>query len=407
LKRGRSHRRQQLVECVSPHRMRRSDSMMLSMSATSDSDGPVWPLPRGLLILIGAGAAVLTVAGLRSAASIIAPTFFAIVITVAVHPLRVMVARRGWPDWAGIVVGIVAAYAVVIGLIGAVIYSIAKFATLLPQYAGDLDDRVSSATSKLSDLGIGESQIKSISGSFDTGKLVDVVTEVLQSFLGLASNLLFLILLLLFLAMDAGNFPQKLSTNRVERGAAVSALESFAHGTRQYLIVSTVFGFIVAVFDVAFLYFTPVPEPLLWGLLAFITNYIPNIGFIIGLAPPAVLGLLEGGPGLMILIIVVYCVLNFIIQSVIQPKFVGDAVGLSVSLTFLSLVFWAWVLGPAGAFLAVPLSLLAKALLVDVDRDSLWLKPLLAGGATSADEAGGETTPSDGRTGTLPRSSGR
>ena len=159
----------------------------------------------------------------------------------------------------------------------------------------------------------------------------------------------------------------------------MTALESFAHGTRQYLIVSTVFGFIVAVLDSAFLAFTPVPDPILWGLLAFITNYIPNVGFIIGLVPPAALGLLIGGPALMLLIIVVYIVLNFIIQSVIQPKFVGDAVGLSVSLTFLSLLFWVFVLGPAGAFLAVPLSLLAKALLVDVDDDSSWLRPLLSG----------------------------
>jgi AI-2 transport protein TqsA len=188
------------------------------------------------------------------------------------------------------------------------------------------------------------------------------------------------ILLLLFLAMDASNFPQKLSSNRDGRPAAVEALQSFAHGTRQYLIVSTVFGFIVAVLDTTFLAFTPVPDPFLWGLLAFITNYIPNVGFIIGLVPPAALGLLVGGPGLMLLIIIVYIVLNFIIQSVIQPKFVGDAVGLSVSLTFLSLIFWVFVLGPSGAFLAVPLSLLAKALLVDVDSDSDWLRPLLSSG---------------------------
>ena len=89
------------------------------------------------------------------------------------------------------------------------------------------------------------------------------------------------------------------------------------------------FGLIVAMLDTIFLAFTPVPVPLLWGLLAFITNYIPNIGFVVGLVPPAILGLLEGGPWLMVLIIAVYSVLNFIIQSVIQPKFVGDTVGLT------------------------------------------------------------------------------
>jgi predicted PurR-regulated permease PerM len=66
-----------------------------------------------------------------------------------------------------------------------------------------------------------------------------------------------------------------------------------------------------------------------------------------------------------------------VIQSVIQPKVVGDAVGLSATLSFLSLVFWAWVLGALGALLAIPLSLLVKALLVDVDPRARWLNPLI------------------------------
>jgi AI-2 transport protein TqsA len=78
-------------------------------------------------------------------------------------------------------------------------------------------------------------------------------------------------------------------------------------------------------------------------------------------------------------VVIGYSLLNVVIQSVIQPKFVGDAVGLSTSLTFLSLVFWTWVLGPLGALLAIPLSLLTKALLVDVDPSTRWLVPLLSG----------------------------
>jgi predicted PurR-regulated permease PerM len=353
--------------------------------STTSGARPSWPLPRGLIILIGGGMAVLVIAGLHAAASIVAPTFFALVITVAVHPVRGVVSRHGWPGWTGVFAGALAAYAVVIGLGAAVLYSIAKFATLIPQYSDDLNDLVTSATAKLKGLGISQSTIDSVEKSFDPAKLLGVVTDALQGLASLAGNLTMVILLLLFLAMDASNFPQKLSSNRVGRPAAVDALESFARGTRQYLIVSTVFGFIVAVLDSAFLAFTPVPDPLLWGLLAFITNYIPNVGFIIGLVPPAALGLLIGGPGLMLLIIVVYIVLNFIIQSVIQPKFVGDAVGLSVSLTFLSLVFWVFVLGPTGAFLAVPLSLLVKALLVDVDNEANWLRPLLSSGPGTPD----------------------
>jgi predicted PurR-regulated permease PerM len=101
----------------------------------------------------------------------------------------------------------------------------------------------------------------------------------------------------------------------------------------------------VAVIDTGFLWWVGVPLPLLWGLLAFITNYIPNIGFIIGLVPPALLALLQGGPKLMITVIVAYSVINFVIQSIIQPKIMADAVNLSLTVTFLSLVFWAFVIG--------------------------------------------------------------
>ena len=80
-------------------------------------------------------------------------------------------------------------------------------------------------------------------------------------------------------------------------------------------------------------------------------------------------------------------IINVVIQSVIQPKVVGDTVGLSVSLTFVSLLFWAWVIGPLGALLAIPLSLLAKALLLDVDPSTRWIDGLVRGGEPGAEEA--------------------
>jgi predicted PurR-regulated permease PerM len=165
------------------------------------------------------------------------------------------------------------------------------------------------------------------------------------------------------------------------------AMTSFGVSTRRYIVVSTVFGLIVAVFDTIALMLLGVPVALLWGLLAFITNYIPNIGFVIGVVPPALIGLLEGGPRLMISVLVVYSVLNVVIQSVIQPKVVGDAVGLSTTLTMLSLVFWAYTLGAMGALLAVPLTLFTKALLVDADPAARWVNQLLSGSQPSRSPA--------------------
>jgi len=101
---------------------------------------------------------------------------------------------------------------------------------------------------------------------------------------------------------------------------------------------------------------------------------VPNVGFIIGLIPPTLMGLVVGGPSKMIEVIALYCVLNLIIQSVIQPKFVGDAVGLTTTMSFLSLIVWAYLLGPLGAILAIPASLLFKAVLLDIDPAARWLQ---------------------------------
>ena len=380
------------------------------MSKTS-TDAVEWSLPRGLIVLLSAASAVLVVAGTRAASEIIGPVFLAIVLTIAISPVGRYLRRHGWPLWASTLVGILTTYVVLVVIVVSVGYALARFAALLPRYQEDMAALVKSATAGLSRVGLDPAQIDALNGSLDPDKLVSAILALLSGLLAALSNLVLLVLLLLFLGIDAAHFPGKLAARRRDRAPVVTAMESFVQGTRRYLVVATVFGFIVAVLDTGFLhFFTPIPDPLLWGILAFITNYIPNVGFVVGLVPPAVLGLLEGGPGLMLLVIVVYSVLNAIIQSVIQPRVVGEVVGLSGTVTFVSLVFWAWVLGAVGALFAVPLTLLAKALLVDIDPRAAWLSPLLAGGpevpATADDLAEGEDAARvepdrvDGRNGT-------
>jgi predicted PurR-regulated permease PerM len=140
----------------------------------------------------------------------------------------------------------------------------------------------------------------------------------LASISGLASSFVFLLALLLFLGIESGGASDRLASIGVDRARITEALAHFAWGTRQYLLVTTVFGPIVAVLDWIALAILGIPLAITWALLSFITNYIPNIGFIIGVVPPALLGLLTGGPQLMVIVIVVYCVLNFVVQSIIQ-----------------------------------------------------------------------------------------
>lgn len=112
--------------------------------------------------------------------------------------------------------------------------------------------------------------------------------------------------------------------------------------------------------------------------MAFITNFIPNIGFVIGLVPPTIIALLDHDVLTAVIVVAVYCVLNFVIQTIIQPRIVGVTVGLSATLSFLSLIIWTTILGASGAFLAIPLSLFVKTLFVDVDPEHDWLVPLLS-----------------------------
>lgn len=353
-----------------------------------------WSLPRGVIVLVGLAALVVCVAGTRAFASVVGPTFLALMLTVAVHPFPEWLRRKGVPGWLATIAAIAAVYSILLSLVLALVLSTARLATLLPTYSDDFDDLVAHLQNMLADNGIGPDQIHGLLSDLDAGTVFGLIDGLLEGALGVLSNLVFVLVLLLFMAVDGSSYSARMTALVRSRADIAGALSSFSSGTRTYLVVSTVFGLIVAVIDTGALWAMGIPLPILWGLLSFITNYIPNIGFVIGLVPPALLALLDGGPSMMIAVIAVYSVVNVVIQSIIQPKFVGDAVGLSVTLTFLSLVFWSWVLGPLGAILAIPLTLMAKAFLVDIDPATRWADVLLSGGPLATpdtdDRGGGE-----------------
>ena len=333
-------------------------------------------LPRSLIILLGAGAAVLVLAGVRAVAWLIGPAFLALILVIALSPVQTWLRRRGWPSWLTTVVLVLSVTGVLVVLGLVFVVSVARLAALIPQYADRSDDLLTSLSSSLERLEVAPGQLEDAVSALDPARAVALAGTVLGGLTGAASSLVFLLCLMFFLSVEAGGIDRRLAAVATDRPQLADALRSFAHGTRSYLLVSTIFGLIVAVLDGAALVLIGVPLPLLWALLAFITNYVPNIGFVIGLVPPALLALLTSGVADMLLVIAVYCVLNFVIQSLIQPRYVGDSVGLAMTTTFVALVFWAWLLGPLGALLAIPLTLLAKALLVDVDPTARWATAL-------------------------------
>ena len=344
-----------------------------------------WGLPRGLIVVLATAGLLGAVLGLQQFQSILAPALLALVLVVGVHPLTGMLRRRGFPPWLAVTTTLLTVFGILLGLAGAIAVSIGQLATLLPTYQDQFTQLVDQLQQVLQSFGVGPEQIQTALSGVSFGKVAGALVGVLAAFASTLSGLLFILFVAGFMVLDSSHFARRFDVIAAEREGLAASLGNFTRGTRSYLLVSTVFGLIVAVIDTGFLWLAGVPLPLLWGLLAFITNYIPNIGFLIGVAPPALLALLEGGPRLMLIVIVGYSVINFVIQSIIQPKYVSDAVSLSLTLTFLSLIFWTFVVGPLGAVLAIPLTLMSKALLIDIDPNTRWMSGLIESGPGPVD----------------------
>lgn len=332
---------------------------------------------RGFLVLVGLAAGVVTLAGVHAVASIAGPVFLALTLAIAVNPVRAWLERHRVPAVICVLVPVLLVVVLLLLVIGALIVSVAQLADLLPSYRDEFTSLVTSAGTELHKLGVDPDEVKKALGSISPAKLIAIAQGLLSGVASVTSAIVLIVVLLFAMTVDATTLGSRVTGLAPGRPDLVVSLRAFARQTGKYLLVSTVFGLIVAVLDTGALLWLSVPLPILWGLLAFITNYIPTIGFIIGLVPPAVLALLDSGPKTAVVVIVAYIVFNFVVQTLIQPKFIGEAAGLSITLTLLSLIVWTWVLGPLGAVLAIPLTAFARALLLDADHVTHWASELL------------------------------
>jgi AI-2 transport protein TqsA len=359
-----------------------------------------WTLPRGLIILLGVAAALVAALGIREFNQILGPVFLALVLSIAVHPVRRIADRYRLPAWLGIILSLIAVYGIVLGLFAVLVISGIQFATLLQDYAPQFQAFLQEALRVLESVGIGQERLQAMVNDLSPSRLVELAGRVIGGLAGVLGDIFFLIVLLFFTVADAGDFASKLNLRSIRGRLLANTFQQFAQGTRQYLAVATIFGAIVATLDVIALWILDIRYAWLWGLLAFITNFIPNIGFIIGLVPPTIIALLDHDVVTAIIVVAVYCILNFVIQTIIQPRVVGVTVGLSATLSFLSLIVWTTILGATGAFLAIPLSLFVKSLLVDVDPEHDWLEPLLS---SSKRDDSSETEAAEGPDAAEPR----
>lgn len=321
---------------------------------------------------------MLLLGGLGAVQGIVAPAFFAFTLVLTGRPLHKWMVAHRVPRILSALLVMLLLYVLLLLIIGGLGYALAQLTMELPKYSATFTELWDSLLAYLEGFGIDlNDTLASAVADFDLSRIVGVANTLLSSLTSVGSQVVLLLIILFFLAIDTQDTRGRVATLISARPHLAEALAGFANSVRKYWFVSTVFGLLVALLDVIALSIIGVPLVWTWGILAFVTNYIPNIGFVLGLVPPALMALLVLGPWHALAVVIAYSVLNFVLQSLIQPKFTGDAVGLNTAMTFLSLAFWATVLGPFGALLAVPLTLFFKALLVDADPDARWMNAFL------------------------------
>jgi predicted PurR-regulated permease PerM len=336
-----------------------------------------------LRVLLGLAAAVVVLAGLYFSRDLVGPLVLAAVIVIICHPVRHPLERWGWPRWAATTGVIVVGYLILLVLGLLLFFAGTQFVRLVADYADELQATAQSVISWLGSLGLDEQASVAATSVLEPSTIVGFVASLGGTAIGILTALFFVLAYVIFMAADGSRYARaETSFGRVAT-PMVRRFRDYNSNVRRYYVVNASFGAVVAIIDGLALWALGVPAPAVWAILAFVTNFIPNIGFVIGLIPPALLALVIGGWPLMLAVIAIYCVVNVTLQVLIQPKFVSDAVSLSLTLSFFSVIFWTFVIGPLGAILSIPLTLLVRALVLEGDPGARWLR-WLSGDAVRA-----------------------
>lgn len=341
-------------------------------------------LAPGTRLLLTVGAAVVVFTGIWFARDILGPAAVGAVVTIIAAPIRAPLVRRGWPRWLATTAVVVVGWLILIVLAGLLLIASAQFVRMLPDYADEFQTAAAGVQRQLAEWGLSDTASDAAGSVLSPDVLLGFAASLADAVVGLAVAFFFIFGYVIFMAGDAARFAR---LGVVFGAGAPDAIGTrYFRGVRRYYVVNATFGAIVAVLDGLLLWALGIPIPLVWAILAFVTNFVPNIGFVLGLIPPVALAFVVGGWPLALVVAAAYCLINVTLQVLVQPKFVSDAVDLSLTLSFFSVVFWAFVIGPVGAILSIPLTLLTRALLIETDpRATALLR--LTGNATAKPDA--------------------
>jgi AI-2 transport protein TqsA len=336
---------------------------------------------RGSGIFIAA-ALVIVAAGLRASQDLMVPFLLAAFIaTIAATPMF-WLQRRGVAAGISLPAVMIAMVFIVVLLGALVTQSASAFSDKLPFYQERVVAFQAETNAFLQPMVERfqiEIDLQTIFKNFSPSTALEMAGTTLSRLGGVLSNSFLIVLTVIFILAEAASFPRKLSDVLDNPERDLPHFAKFAENVNRYIAIKTSVSVVTGIIVTTFLWALGVDFPILWGLLAFLLNYVPTIGSIIAAIPPMILALIQIGPGAAGGVAIGFFAINIIMGSAIEPRFMGRGLGLSTLVVFLSLVIWGWVLGPVGMLLSVPLTMTAKIAL-EANPGTEWIAHLLGPG---------------------------
>lgn len=325
--------------------------------------------------LFVAAAMVIILAGLKVSAPLIIPFLLAVFISLLGAPIVMWLQRRRFPTGLAVSIVVLGMVSFILGLGLLVGSSVSQFSAMIPKYQSRFQELLQSFTEWMGGYGITLSE-EQLMGSLDPGVVMDLVGGTLRSLAATLSNFVLVVLTVTFILLEVSGFPAKL---RAALGDAEADLSRFARVTidiKKYLMYKTFVSLLTGLLAGGWTALLGVDFPILWGVTAFILNYIPNLGSVLAAVPPALLALIMMGPMSALFVTIGYLVINLLLGNFLEPMLMGKKLGLSVLVVFLSLIFWGWLWGPVGMLLSVPLTMVVKISL-DNSENYQWVAIML------------------------------
>jgi predicted PurR-regulated permease PerM len=323
-------------------------------------------------LFIVAAAVVVVLAGVKMAAVIVVPFLLALFLSIILAPMFLWLKKLGLGDILSLIIIVLFLFVIIGSLIALVGNSIQDFNQNIPFYEYKLQTDLQKLLETLDKWGLHVPK-EDFMSAVHTDSIMRYIATTLKSLGSLLTNSFMIILTITFMLMEISQFTLKLQqTNKNGLKQLIEVSDDIKH----YMLIKTLISVVTGIIITIFLKIVGVHYAVLWGLVAFLLNFIPSIGSIIAAVPAILMALVQFNFGTALIVAVGYVVVNILIGSIIEPRVLGRGLGLSPLIVFLSLIFWGWLLGPVGMLLSIPLTIMVKIML-DAQDDTRWISVLL------------------------------